>query len=608
MNNEIIKALCTLFCVAVLFFNTLLANTPPTVDEIIDQAKELRNQHKYSEAFQLLDSAMVIAESISYDKGIGNALVQYGRLYKKTEEYDKASDYYLRALQIRTKLEDSCGVASVYNNLSSVALNKNLEQALMYSRNAVSLGRAAQCWYLPNFLVALANVYEDLELLDSAIVINKESIQLAKEEEDVNGQMLGGYGLAQRYHTKSANEEALNQLNKLLNLYDEAEEPVDTMLVGQAYELMGLVYSVENRDTLALEYFDKAIEVYQKYPEAKKYALSNLLFNLADYYVEKRDFEKAKKLLERSLLYSSESPSDFKSLIESRIDLTIELIEKKKSNKLLSWLLGIILFISIGVLILLKTLLGKSRKEAALGKSLLELEKQNARDLEKLVESEKQNTQNLKQLVELERQKTKIKEDSEKLLHDVVKNDLIIIENNLSVDLQEVNNEQSFYQMTSRVKSQIISLLEKIGFPQGVVVGKVPVKTFVRKMYEKAGEILQKEIVNDSYLDEVEEFMISRKLSHELEACITEIFTNIKKHSQYENASLYFAYDINGLTIQIEDDGIGFDQNSLERKSGVKNIASRIAEINGHLTIKSSPGNGTKVTITLPNFLEETQP
>lgn len=54
--------------------------------------------------------------------------------------------------------------------------------------------------------------------------------------------------------------------------------------------------------------------------------------------------------------------------------------------------------------------------------------------------------------------------------------------------------------------------------------------------------------------------------------------------------------------ISVEDDGIGFDTNSVGSKSvGIKNARFRLEKmIQGRLDIESSPGIGTKATITLP--------
>ena len=54
--------------------------------------------------------------------------------------------------------------------------------------------------------------------------------------------------------------------------------------------------------------------------------------------------------------------------------------------------------------------------------------------------------------------------------------------------------------------------------------------------------------------------------------------------------------------ISVEDDGIGFDKNSVGSKSvGIKNARFRLEKmIQGRLDIESSPGIGTKATITLP--------
>jgi signal transduction histidine kinase len=49
------------------------------------------------------------------------------------------------------------------------------------------------------------------------------------------------------------------------------------------------------------------------------------------------------------------------------------------------------------------------------------------------------------------------------------------------------------------------------------------------------------------------------------------------------------------LCFVVEDNGKGFDVNSIERGNGLRNMESRMRELQGELKIKSFPGKGTMV-------------
>jgi sensor histidine kinase YesM len=53
--------------------------------------------------------------------------------------------------------------------------------------------------------------------------------------------------------------------------------------------------------------------------------------------------------------------------------------------------------------------------------------------------------------------------------------------------------------------------------------------------------------------------------------------------------------------IEIIDDGVGFDAKSTEMHVGLQNVQNRIAAcVKGEVTVKSTVGVGTRVTIEIP--------
>jgi two-component system, NarL family, sensor kinase len=82
---------------------------------------------------------------------------------------------------------------------------------------------------------------------------------------------------------------------------------------------------------------------------------------------------------------------------------------------------------------------------------------------------------------------------------------------------------------------------------------------------------------------------------------IQECFQNIIKHSSAKNVYVNFAYKEEHLEIDINDDGKGFDMDSLlpvdGKGLGLQNIIKRAAVINGEAKIESSVNRGTTVAI-----------
>jgi signal transduction histidine kinase len=85
---------------------------------------------------------------------------------------------------------------------------------------------------------------------------------------------------------------------------------------------------------------------------------------------------------------------------------------------------------------------------------------------------------------------------------------------------------------------------------------------------------------------------------------LQEVVNNIIKHAKASEVSIQFIKHEKELTILVEDNGIGFDVgkelNVTDAGIGLKNIASRVAFLNGEVIFDSYPGKGTTVTIEIP--------
>ncbi len=79
-----------------------------------------------------------------------------------------------------------------------------------------------------------------------------------------------------------------------------------------------------------------------------------------------------------------------------------------------------------------------------------------------------------------------------------------------------------------------------------------------------------------------------------------EAINNICKHAQASLLTITAHAKRNNFTISISDNGIGFDMNNeAPGHYGLQNMKQRAEESNLHLTMKSSPGQGTIVNISL---------
>ncbi|MFH6767763.1 sensor histidine kinase [Gaetbulibacter aquiaggeris] len=93
---------------------------------------------------------------------------------------------------------------------------------------------------------------------------------------------------------------------------------------------------------------------------------------------------------------------------------------------------------------------------------------------------------------------------------------------------------------------------------------------------------------------------ISNKKKIHLYRIIQESLHNIYKHANANYIKIGIRLKNNVILLSITDDGSGFDVNKAKSGIGLKNINSRVNEINGEIRINSKKGEGTTVEIQVP--------
>ncbi|WP_157663286.1 sensor histidine kinase [Polaribacter sp. SA4-12] len=80
-----------------------------------------------------------------------------------------------------------------------------------------------------------------------------------------------------------------------------------------------------------------------------------------------------------------------------------------------------------------------------------------------------------------------------------------------------------------------------------------------------------------------------------------ELFVNMKKHSKASLVVLSCKKTNNDLEIIYADNGVGFKENTIILKNGLKNMETRIKMINGTVNFENKPNRGLRVSIHFKN-------
>jgi two-component system NarL family sensor kinase len=81
-----------------------------------------------------------------------------------------------------------------------------------------------------------------------------------------------------------------------------------------------------------------------------------------------------------------------------------------------------------------------------------------------------------------------------------------------------------------------------------------------------------------------------------------EALTNIERHAQARNVVLQVRQRENRVQLELRDDGCGFDPDQLSATPGIglNNMRERVELLGGQFELRSAPGQGTRITASLP--------
>ena len=106
---------------------------------------------------------------------------------------------------------------------------------------------------------------------------------------------------------------------------------------------------------------------------------------------------------------------------------------------------------------------------------------------------------------------------------------------------------------------------------------------------------------------------LPRQIETAVYRIVQEALTNVVKHANAQNVSVILEYRGNRVQAIIEDDGSGFDTESVVStrngtgRLGLLGMQERVALVDGQLNIESTPASGTTVIVHIPVSTEQSE-
>ncbi len=589
----------------------------------VDLLNELSLGYCYNEpsfAKQLIFECIKVADDEKYGEGCGKAYIRLGIAYDVTGQYDSAvycykhaltkytspkglgsaynnlgliewkhaklkdaSDYLYKALPYFQQLDDKNYLANLYNNLGLIFYEtKDLKKALDFQMKALRIYKDEKDMeHIGATCTNLSNVYHALHKLDSCEYYINESINYSTQVNDLYGLGIAYIDYATILSTSpyTRYDEALTYFLKALELKQKMNEEEGIVHI---YTNMSHIYKYKGDWENFLKYNRLALDLSKKNTFLSRQKV--IYHNIAEYFTNSKNADSVYHYL---MLYKAMTDSifnqDFKSSLSDaetkyqtkEKEFTIKTQEYQLSKKNYYIIALCLSIITIGLIFFFVYYRNKQNQKLKLKEEII---KQQDIASKAILEAE-------------DNERRRIAGD----LHDSVGQILSAVKINLSSLQSNIQDENS-----ARYEN-IMNMVDGACKEVRAISHNMMPNSLLRSGLVAAIKEFINQIDADVLKVRLDTTGLNQRLDHNTEMVlyrvIQECVNNVIKHAQAKTLEIQIIKDLEGISVMIEDDGIGFDPTQQKDGIGLANLKTRIDFLKGQLDIQSAPGKGTLVAI-----------
>lgn len=214
------------------------------------QASEMNNYNP-EQAIVLTQQAIFLAKKINYIEGVSRSLGVLANSFTNLSNYPRSLEYNLEKLKIEEKRNNPRNLGSVLMNIGVVyVLEQEYQKALVYYRKSDSVITANKLQELMHFgKVNLGDVYDRLNILDSAFYYYNFSLQLALLQKNKYYEGISRIGLGHYYRKKGNFDSSASNYKTAITYLTEAND--DFLLCETTLGFAKLFQNFKQNDSAA---------------------------------------------------------------------------------------------------------------------------------------------------------------------------------------------------------------------------------------------------------------------------------------------------------------------------------------------------------------------
>ncbi|PIB29704.1 hypothetical protein BFP78_15085 [Gaetbulibacter sp. 5U11] len=540
---------------------------------------------------QLFNKGIELSKSINDSIALGEIMFKYGQLKSYQNKFDQGLEYTLQAIRIFEHQKNNTKAGIAYGGLGYNLKTRDLDKGLYYMQKGIKLLE------IENDLEGLNPVYDNYGVLlsmdkklDSALYYQYKSLAIKKQLKDSIGL---GYSYA-----NIANTFAEKQNYELAKTYVDSSSVIrnkiaDNYGITVNYVHIAEIFQQEKNYIKAIDNYKTCAELANKYKykHLEKYCYQNIVtcYKKLNKYKDALDFNERFQALKDStdnvatqnkieeLQIQFETEKKEKQLAEAKSDILIKEAKIKRKTTLTYYAFGLAFFLGlIGYLVYKQQRLKNKQiiKENQLKEALIKIENQN----------------------NLQEQRLAISKD----LHDNIGSQLTFIISSLDnlkyFDFTKEKLYNKFDSIGNFTRSTITDLRDTIWAMNKEEITFEDLKTRTTNFIEAAKTSLLGIDFEFNYPKDTDNVKLNSLQGIDVYRIIQEAINNAVKHAKATKIVVNFEIVNNDLKISIIDNGIGFDQSTIEAGNGLSSMKKRANEIDADFEMKSSD-QGTEITI-----------
>ena len=497
-------------------------------------------QNRYVETLNTCMEVLRLSEAIPDTSGQFNALSNIGSLYRELGNLDRA-EYYLRKNLDLSKKYNLPEDRMAYYELGLIYMEKGeLDLALEYELKANEWFKLGYKTFEIYCDQAIAKIYTLKRAYTQAIEYAEESIRLAREFSDTRLETTGMQILSTIYREQKRYRECEEMASKAWN--------TDSTMLDCGPELAyNLAYA-----NLQLGNREKGAAFLKRYAEfVRKHDVKGFHQTMADIEIK---YETEKKQQQ------------------------IASLEKEKRFYIITGVSGALILLLVFGLLFYRHRLNRGKRELAERKV-------------KQLEQEKQLVTTQAVLEGENAERSRLSRD----LHDGLGGMLSIVKLHLS----GIRSTALLPESDANRFAKALEMLDKVVAELRRIAHNMMPESLLRYGLKASLEDLCRSIPTANFLFFGENPRLDSRLEILIYRCAYELINNAIKHAEATHINVQLTMDERLVSLSVQDDGKGFDPETVACGAGFTNMRNRIAFYNGKINVYSSPGEGTEVTIEI---------